>query len=433
MHVAMKPLADKTINSDRSIYTFDQSILGIPTRKFRSIPRSTSAGYPYVLETKATGKKAFFGSDPDYDLTREECVQLRERADYIIQCAKRGVRLAVVYMDFLKDELRSPAKVQAVATRLISSAPLDYVVVWRMYFGAFSSEVMHFNVECGMAPGVCSYSDTSKLVDAMSAKGDKCFDGDFKGFDASEQPCVHEVALDYINQWYDDGPENALVRKVLWMDLVHSRHIGGKGYDQTHIYQWNKSLPSGHPFTTIINSMYSLFCLVAAYISITGDKVNFWEFVSAVTYGDDNIVNVSDKVVGVYNQVTVSKALAKEFSLIYTSGDKTGDMVPFKPMIELTFLKRGFRYEGHRWLCPLDINSFLFTHYWGCNRKCELNIMVDVLENALHELSMHPIELWEKYAPLLKECLVVLGKTPKLVYSRQSYLESVLSRVDSWY
>lgn len=433
MHVAMRPFVEASVNSDRSIYTFEQAVKGIPTRKFRSVPRSTSAGYPFVLKTKATGKKSFFGDEAEYDLTREEAIELEARVGVIESMAKQGTRSAVVFMDFLKDELRSVAKVEAVATRLISSAPIDYTLAWRKYFGAFSSEIMHFNLSVGMAPGMCSYTDTGKLAEVLSSKGMKCFDGDFKGFDASEQPCVHDLCLEFVNEWYSDGEENALVRRVLWMDLVHSRHIGGRGYDQAHIYQWNKSLPSGHPFTTIVNSMYSLFMLVAAYISITGDKVSFWEFVAAVTYGDDNVANVADCKADEYNQVSVSEALAREFGLVYTSGDKTGEMVPYKNMWELTFLKRSIRLEDNRWLCPLELNSFLFTHYWGRNRKFENTILEDVLENGLEELSMHPSDAWDKYAPALKECLAVLGKTTRLVFTRKSYQDRVLLRIDNWY
>jgi hypothetical protein len=302
-----------------------------------------------------------------------------------------------------------------------------------MYFGAFSSEVMHLNVAIGMAPGICTYTDTGKLYDALTARGVKCFDGDFKGFDASEQPVVHELCLQYVNQWYGDSEENQRVRRVLWMDLVHSRHIGGRGYDQTHIYQWNKSLPSGHPFTTIVNSMYSLFLLVAVYISLTGDHVGFWNFVSAVTYGDDNVVNVADNKADVYNQITVSKAMKTEFGLTYTAGDKVGEMQPYKSVWELTFLKRSIRREGNNWLCPLELDSFYYTCYWCCNRKFEKTILEDVLENALEELSMHPPEAWEERAPAIKVCLGYLGKTTRLAFTRQHYQSAVLKRADSWY
>lgn len=432
MHVAMTPLTKLTYNSDRSIYTFEESVLGIPNRKFRSIPRRTSPGFPYVYSCR-DGKKSFFGSAEVMDLTRPEAIELKERCEFIVQEAKKGVRLSHVFMDFLKDELRSPAKVEAVATRLISAAPLDYVVVFRQYFGAFSSEVMHFNLLTGMAPGINVYADSGKLAEKLSSKGSKCFDGDFKGFDSSEQPVIHMLILDYINSWYDDGEENALVRKVLWMELVHSRHIGGRGFDQSYIYQWTKSLPSGHPFTTIVNSMYSLFLMVAAYISNTGDVSGFWDNVSSVVYGDDNVSNVSDYVAEDFNQVTVSKALAEEFGVVYTSGSKDGTLVPYKTLEDMTFLKRSLRLEDGYWKSPLELKSFLYTHYWNCNKFLEEDILRDVLENALCELSLHDDEKWLEYSPLLIECLRLLKQEPKLVPKRANYLKAVKSRLDSWF
>jgi hypothetical protein len=156
--------------------------------------------------------------------------------EYIESKAKEGIRLAHVFVDFLKDELRTAAKVEAVATRLISSAPLDYTIIWRKYFGAFSSAVMRVHTHSGMAPGICAYSDWDVLVERLSLKGQRVFDGDFKAFDSSEQPTIHRLILDFINKWYDDGEDNARVRSVLWLDLMHSRHIGGDGKDQRYIY-----------------------------------------------------------------------------------------------------------------------------------------------------------------------------------------------------
>ena len=284
LHVAMRPLTQLTIGHTRAVFAFEEAVLGLPEQKFRSIPRGTAAGYPYTL-TMRDGKKGFFGETDEYDLTSSECTGLRKRVDYIIQCARKNIRLCHIFTDFLKDEIRPRAKVEAVATRLISSAPLDYVVAFRQYFGAFSSAVMLNHTESGLAPGICTYSDWDILATKLRSKGPSCFDGDFKQFDASEQPCVHDLILDFINRWYDDGEENARIRRVLWLELTHSRHIGGTGFDQRHIYQWAKSLPSGHPFTTIINSIYSLFMLVSAYIHCTGDRTGFWDYVYAAVYG----------------------------------------------------------------------------------------------------------------------------------------------------
>jgi hypothetical protein len=432
MHTAMTKLTAKTAGCSRRIYTFEEAIIGVAQEKFRSIPRSTAAGFPYIYDVR-DGKKEFFGDGEVYDLTKPKALELRERVACVIDNARRNVRLCHVFVDFLKDELRSPAKVEAVATRLISSAPLDYVVAWRMYFGAFTAAMMRHHTETGMAPGICTYTDWDVLVAQLQCRGSKVFDGDFKGFDSSEQPCVHGLILDYVNRWYDDGSDNARIRKVLWMDLVHSRHIGGPGDDQRYIYQWNKSLPSGHPFTTIVNSMYSLFLLVAAYIAKTGDLTGFWDNVSAVTYGDDNAVNVSDVFCDVFNQVTVAETLAKEFKVTYTPGRKDGNWTPTMDITDITFLKRGFYCENDTWLCPLELESFLYTCYWCKNRKLESKIVHDVLEMALEELSMHPQRIWDAYAPQVYSVLEKLGHVPKALLDKNQYLAVVRSRSDNWY
>lgn len=432
LHVAMRPLFDLIKNRDRHIYSFEESVLGIPQEKFRSIPRGTSAGYPYILDHK-NGKKDFFGDGEKYDLDGERAVALRERVEHVIAMAKANVRSAVVYLDFLKDELRSPAKVEAVATRLISAAPVDYTIAWRSYFGAFSAAVMSASVQSGMAPGVNVYSEVGLMAAHLGLKGDQVFDGDFKAFDSSEQPSLHNKILDAINAWYDDGEENARVRSILWLDLVHSRHIGGSGYDQRHIYQWNKSLPSGHPFTTIVNSIYSLTLLVSAYIRCTGDWSGFWDHVSALTYGDDNVVNTTDKISEVYNQEQVSKALASDFGVVYTPGNKLGGFTRNTTLSDVTFLKRGFRLEEGRWLCPLDPNSFLFTAYWCKNSRLMRDIIADNWENALEELSMHDPRLWCEYAPTIVARLGVYAGGTKFLPQRAAYLAAVLRRTDDWY
>lgn len=432
MYVAMRPLTMLTKDYSRRLYTFDESVLGVPQEKFRSIPRATAAGFPFVYDVK-NGKKEFFGDKEDYDLTGKQALELRARVDHVVNSAKQGIRLSHVFVDFFKDELRPKAKVEAVATRLISSAPLDYTIAWRVMFGAFSSAVMRHHTHSGMAPGLCAYSDWSILASRLMEKGKKCFDGDFKAFDSSEQPCVHELILQYINEWYNDSKENQLARKVLWMDLVHSRHIGGMGKDQRYIYQWNKSLPSGHPFTTIVNSMYSLFLLVATYISATGDLVGYWTHVTSVTYGDDNVSNVDDDLAEVFNQVTVAEHMQKQFSVTYTPGNKTGVFEKYTRLEETTFLKRGFAKIDNAWVCPLEKDSFMYTFYWCKNKKLESKIIIDVLETALEELSMHTDDMWSEYAPKLVEVLAMKGAITRSKCEKKQYLNLIRSRTDNWY
>lgn len=244
---------------------------------------------------------------------------------------------------------------------------------------------------------------------------------------------LHTLLLDYINEWYrgsDTWQEDCRVRTVLFQDLVHSRHVGGDCFRQNLVYQWNKSLPSGHPLTTVINSMYSLTLLVGCYIGLTGDYTGFWQQVYAVTYGDDNVVNPSDKVVDRFNQITVSRAMADLFGMTYTPGRKDGAPVEYMRLEEVTFLKRGFRQEVGHWVCPLELTSFLYTMYYTKNRENPWPIIADEAEKALMELSMHPPELWEKYYEPLRDILrdinVPREKVGPKLSGRAAYLEMAL-------
>lgn len=432
VHTSMRPFIGLTKGYSRRIYTFEEAVKGVPQEKFRSIPRGTAAGYPYNLEVK-DGKKEFFGVGDEYDLTTDKAVELFKRVEHVISQAKQGVRLSHVFVDFLKDELRTPQKVHDVATRLISSAPLDYTIAWRMYFGAFSAAFMRVHTLSGMCPGICAYTDWPLLVQQLRKKGPHVFDGDLKWFDATEQPSVHEEILNFVNEWYDDGPENALVRRVLWLDLVHSRHIGGLGFSQKYIYQWNKSLPSGHPFTTIVNSMYCLFLLVSAYIDITNELTTYWTYVSPATYGDDNVSNVHESRIEQYNQKTVSESLKKMFNVVYTPGKKDQDFQTVFPLEEATFLKRGFVCRDNDWLCPLEKESFLFVVYWSKNRRTEDKMLVDALETALEELCMHDTATWDEYAPMIAEAMEQMGHVSTAPIDKTQYLQLVRSRTDNWY
>lgn len=432
MHIATLKLFDLSRDHTRRIFTFDEAVVGVPELKFRSIPRGTSAGFPHVFEAM-DGKKAFFGRDADYDLTGEKCDEMRERVACIIEAAKNNTRLAHVFVDFLKDELRKPEKVDLGKTRLISASPLAYVIAWRQYFGAFSAAFMTHNIDSGFAPGVCTYNEWHKVYDHLTKKGEACFDGDFSAFDSSLQPEVCLLVLDMVNRWYKDSEENQRVRRVLFEDLVHSRHLGGMKSAHNIIYQWCKSLPSGHPFTTIINSIYSLVALVVAYMCATGRR-DFWNNVSAITYGDDNVCNVSDAVKEAFNQRTVAEHVSSRLNMTYTSASKDGQWHDNQTIADVSFLKRRFAREGMVTLCPLEFDSFYFTAYWCKNKRLQATIMVDVMETAIMELSLHSQEVWDQHiAPLQYVMDEVLRVTTRLPLNRKAYQRFALSLTDNWY
>jgi hypothetical protein len=436
--IATQRFVEASVHDSRDILSFEEAVKSPELMKLKAINRATSPGYPFVLDGEP-GKTKWFGKDGDYDLTSAACEELWQRCEHIRQEAEKGIRLSHICIDFLKDETRPAAKVDACATRVISASPQDYVIVFRQYFGAFMAAMFRNHTRSGFTPGINPYQEWWMLANELKAPGDNHFDGDFSRFDASEQPYILWAILRFINGWYNDGPKNALVRKVLFMDLVHSRHLTSQFGPLKYVVQWNKSLPSGHALTTPVNSLYAMISLVLCYARLVGDPSNFWEKCYAATNGDDNIVTTSDDVKDHFNQVTVAHAMKEHLGLVYTSGAKDGVLKPFKPFEELTFLKRSFRRDATNqfakggWLAPLDFQSFLFSAYFT---RAKANVGADIasnLEFALSELCMYPEEEWDRIAPKIHACMSRFGFAPKYGYTRAAYMQFMSRKTDFWY
>lgn len=450
--VAMQKHWQLTKDFPRDILTFEESIVPPEGWKLKPLNRKSSAGYKYrnVIPNvlKYPGKTFFFGFEGDVDFSRPSLQIVRKDVANIVANAVKGVRVSHVCMDFLKDELRSLEKVDNVKTRMISGTELDYSIAIRQYFGAFQAAMYATCVRNGMSPGVNHYTEWHMLAEGLLSKGGSVFDGDFSRFDASEQPWVHEAILKYINKWYAAGanwkPEDDQVRNVLWLDLINSVHLTGESSKLEHFVQWHKSLPSGHPLTTLVNSMYSLITMTACYMRLTGDVVDMWNHVFINTYGDDNVVAVDTTVRDQFNQVTVAGCMDEIFGLTYTAGAKDGTLVPYTTIDKITYLQRGFLADDDEegglitnkpnvgWVAPLNFKSFMFTPYFFRNNKDPMADMTSNCEKFVCELSLHTKDVWDEYFPKLDSWCsknnVILP-----VRNRAAARTYIKTRFDVWY
>lgn len=440
--MATRPHWEATKDSQRTILTPEEAVKSVEGLKLKKIPRDTSSGYPYRL-SGLPGKKEFFGDGAEYELEGERWDFLLSRVEYVIDSAKRNIRLAHIFSDFLKDELRPIAKVEAVASRAISGAPTDYVIAVRMYFGCFLAAMFKHHTTTGMAPGINHYTEWHILANELNRFGNKkVFGGDFSRFDASEQPYIHMRILAYINRWYrynnpEWSPEDDRVRNILWLDLIHSRHLAGLNGRIDQVIQWNKSLPSGHPLTTPVNSLYSLITLTACYVHSgeVKDVRGMWDNVFICTYGDDNVNAVSDAVSEVFNQVTVAKLMKDLFNLDYTSDKKGQELVPYAPIEEVTFLKRSFKRDDlceGGWVAPLAIDSFLYIPYWFKNPRDVAGDLNRNMEQMFGELCLYDVEDWDLRYAQVEAWVIEAGMTMPFL-TREAARDWIKSRTDVWY
>jgi hypothetical protein len=406
---AFAPFFGATDKCRRSVVSVEDAIRSTIDNK--GISRSTSTGYPYC--TLNIGKKDLWGPDGEYDFTSKAHKELVEDINVHIDMARRNERGLHIFADFLKDEIRPIEKVIAGKTRLISACPVLYNVLCRMYFLDFINAVQSTRIINGVAVGTNPYSEWTILANALLRKGNNILAGDFSGFDKSQIPQILWSLVDRINEWYDDGPENAQIRRVLWLEVVNSRHVGGDGSKSDVLYAWHKSLPSGHPLTTVINSFYNLTALACCWYEWANKHMPFdiWRsyrfHVKCIVYGDDNLISVSDTV-RLFAEPFDQRAVTKYMALIgldYTSEKKDGSEFSYRPITEVEFLKRSFNpvtCGKTTYLPTLRLESVIKSVLWTRN-KLGVEDINNTFDTFFAELSLHDSETWSLHASYFRD------------------------------
>jgi hypothetical protein len=393
------------------VLTYEEAVAGSEDSEFLGpINRASSAGYPWILERKGGthGKTGWFGNDQTFIF--DETV--RNSVNNRISQAKRGIRTPVVWTATLKDERRPIEKVRALKTRVFANGPMDYTIAVRMYFLGFIAHIMENRIQneqsLGTNPVGYDWTVTAKKLGRF---GDKIFAGDFSSFDGTLNSCILSEFVEVVNNFYDDGEENALIRRVLMLDVYNSIWMcEGKFISLSH------SQPSGNPLTTALNSFYNSVSMRIAYYRaaqqarITPPEFN--DVVSMVSYGDDNVINFSDSIKDWFNQITVTDAYAT-FGMTYTDEAKSGDLVAWRKLSEVAYLKRGFRKVGSIYRAPMALETLLETPNWirqcpDFEMACQMNI-----EDVCRELAQHPEEIFNKYSQaFISEFYKITGSYP---------------------
>lgn len=409
----------KDIQNYQRVLTYEEAILGVPEDEFLApINRSTSMGYPYTMvNEKLRGKRDAFGED-EWDLNSPLALQVKRDVEKLIENCRKGIQTGVYWSDTLKDERRPIAKVEAGKTRVFCGGPVHFTIAFRKYFLGFAAWMMHNRNANEVSVGTNVYSPdwndiVRKLASRAAAKlGVKVVAGDFANFDGSLSSQILWAILDAINEWYDDGPENAQIRRTLWMHIVHAIHI-----NRDVIYQATHSQPSGCPITAILNSIYNSVIIRIAYIICaqqhfeqTGEDYRsmkwFNIFVSMVSYGDDNLIGINEKILDWFNQVTITSALLV-IGHEYTDEAKTGIIVPVRDITEVAYLKRHFKWNPalNRYVAPLDLDTVLEIVQWTKKGLSSDAITLANLDVTMRELSLHDQDTFEKYKKILsQEC-----------------------------
>lgn len=411
------------INKYKRVLTFEEAVQGWDGDDFvNSISRTTSPGYPWVFDKKpgTTGKQTWFGKEDVYDLSREECLLLKRKCLEMLVAATRNERSDVIFIDTLKDELRAIEKVLQGKTRVFSAGPMHYTIVARQYFLGYCAWAQHHRIENQLAVGIRPFDmDWHTLALKLQTKGTGVVAGDFTNYDGTESAQILWAICDNINEWYDDGPQNARIRRVLFAEIAHGIHIA-----EGNVYQWDRSLPSGNPFTAIFNSIYNLIAMRVVWLLMTGRSLmDFNKHVWMIAYGDDNVINLSKFAQDIFNQTIMSEGF-KRIGMVYTDETKTGTG-QVRDLKEITFLKRAFRFaEDHgKYVAPLQFQTVLDQTNWIRNNENAVSATAMNVGVCVRELSLHGREIFDEWYPKVRGVLTPqILKEVKLGASYDDYL-----------
>jgi hypothetical protein len=409
----VKAVVNAGVREVDRVLTEEEAVQGILGDDFiQPIKRKTSPGYPYTGEIpprKGAGKEPWLGRGEEYCLDDNLRQKMRKR----ISMAEKGERMPAPFIDTLKDERRSLEKIAAKKTRVFSAGAMDFTLVFRMYFLAFAAHVMRNRIDNEISVGTNVYSfDWSKTASRVTSKGQKVIAGDFSNFDGTLLlPMLYKI-LDIVNDFYNDG--NDLIRHVLWKEIVNSIHVKGGS-----VYLWTHSQPSGCPITAILNSLYNSVSMRYVWmITVPREFQNMRQFnthVAMVSYGDDNLVNISDEVIDYFNQLTIAEGYA-QIGMTYTDEAKSGEMVAYRTLSECSYLKRGFVWDSDemQWFAPLDFGTILEMTNWIRKDLDPVAATISNLETSHFELHLHGRRVFEEWSSKYWDACRHLEQKPRL-------------------
>jgi hypothetical protein len=238
---------------------------------------------------------------------------------------------------------------------------------------------------------------------ALKAKGDNIIAGDFSNFDGSLNSQILFRIMEVINSWYDDGEENALIRRCLAHYLFNATYLL-----DGNLFYLNHSQPSGNPLTTVINCMYNMFIFRYCYLlaqfenGMAQELSSYRNNVCGVFYGDDSIMSISPSIINWYNQETLSVYM-KVTGHEYTDENKSTDFVPFKSLKDVNFLKRKLVSVDGIWQAPLAVETLHDMVMWSKNTIEPSEMMSQTLKQATLEASLHGKKFHGEYTDVLKQ------------------------------
>lgn len=416
--------------------SYEDAINGIPGVKgFDPVNPKTSMGWPlncpkhrcfvecalrdelglettkFVKRSEVNGRVTY-----EYEIKFDPAkADVEAETEKILDWFVNGKRASVVFRSNLKDEPVTFKKIAEDKIRIFSGAPVALVVVGRMLTLPLINLMTYFPFEFESAVGIdATGKDWDYVYNKFAEFGsERCGDGDFKSYDQSVRPEFTQAAFGIIRSILEKcgfEPDMLAMFDGFATECIHPIYES-----DGVVYKVNGSNPSGHSLTVIINgiinSLYMRYAYYAMHRARFGKIPLFHLMVLLLTYGDDHIFSVSDKE-REFNMMSVAIELEK-IGIIYTSADKEASEVMFKPLNQLSFLKRVFNLHpvlkkrvGALELASLWKSIYLARRPKKGQQETVAEICAGNVRGVLRELYFHSPDLMKHYQPILEDVMI---------------------------
>jgi len=384
----------------------DATLNGLPGVKFiDKMNRKTSMGFPWRK------KKSCFLSAPCLFEEWKDYVKFDdyfyERVDRIIDTYRSGCRHMPVYIQHLKDEPRALEKIVDGNTRVFGGAPADWSFVMRKYLLSFVRVVQNNKFIFEAAPGTNTTSyEWDELYHYLTQFGtDRNIAGDFAKYDKRMSGVWILAAFQFIIKILKHaGWPDADI--IVILGLAEDVAFPLCDFNGDLVEFWGSN-PSGHPLTVIINCIAHSLYMRYVWLKVGLILGDFKTYVALMTYGDDDVLNVSAEIT-TYDHTVIQRELGK-IGVKYTMADKESNSVPFLNMSDIVFLQRAWRYDEEIGSHMAALNeksiSKMLTKYIPSKVVCPEQHGVDILQNALREYFFHGREVFEEHRIMFLEVI----------------------------
>lgn len=396
-------LGDKV--NQLQVYTQDVALNGVDGVTFVDmLNTSTSAGNPFKKSKKHFITLTQTGKIESLDPL------ITDRIKQIEDCYDNGIRFHPQFCGHSKDEALPWRKVHAGKTRIFTGGEFAWSVVVRRYLLSHIRLIQNNPYAFEAMPGIVAQSkEWGTLHKYLTKFGEhKIIAGDYGKFDKKMAAAFILSAFRILER---------LAKRAGWpdSDLQYIRCIANDTAFPSIDFNGDlieiQGNPSGHPLTVIINCLVNSLYMRYAFKHISHKPLkHFRKYVNLATYGDDNIMGVSDDCPD-FNHTRIS-VIMKLIGVDYTMAEKEAQSIPYIHINDSSFLKRKFVYDSdaEAIVCPLDHASIdkMLTARLDEGVLDSRAHSICVIETALREYFFYGKEKFEDrllfFKTLVQEC-----------------------------